>query len=134
MSQAQVSVDGEIVGELDRPGLVVLVGVTHTDTAQQSLALAKKLYTLRILDGDKSCADLEAPLLVVSQFTLYADINKGRRPSWHDAAPANVAEPLVQAVIDELRNLGASVATGRFQAHMRVQLVNDGPVTIVLDV
>jgi D-tyrosyl-tRNA(Tyr) deacylase len=134
VSQAQVSVDGEIVGELDRPGLVVLVGVTHTDTAQQSLALAKKLYTLRILDGDKSCADLEAPLLVVSQFTLYADINKGRRPSWHDAAPANVAEPLVQAVIDELRNLGASVATGRFQAHMRVQLVNDGPVTIVLDV
>jgi D-tyrosyl-tRNA(Tyr) deacylase len=134
VSQAQVSVDGEIVGELDRPGLVVLVGVTHTDTAQQSLALAKKRYTLRILDGDKSCADLEAPLLVVSQFTLYADINKGRRPSWHDAAPANVAEPLVQAVIDELRNLGASVATGRFQAHMRVQLINDGPVTIVLDV
>jgi D-tyrosyl-tRNA(Tyr) deacylase len=134
VSEASVSVDGQIVGALDQPGLVVLVGATHTDTAEQARALAKKLHTLRILDGEKSCADVGAPLLVVSQFTLYADTNKGRRPSWHQAAPAEVAEPLVQSVVDELRALGADVATGRFRAHMRVQLVNDGPVTIVLDV
>ena len=134
VSEASVSVDGEIVGALDQPGLVVLVGATHTDTPEHARVLAKKLHTLRILDGDTSCAEVGAPLLIVSQFTLYADTNKGRRPSWHQAAPAELAEPLVQAVVDELRTLGADVATGRFRAHMHVQLVNDGPVTIVLDV
>lgn len=134
VSEASVTVDDDIVGQLDRPGLAVLVGVTHTDTANQARGLAKKLHTLRILDGEQSCADVEAPLLVISQFTLYADTSKGRRPSWHDAAPGDVAEPLVQAVVDELRRLGAEVATGRFGAHMKVNLVNDGPVTIVLDV
>lgn len=134
VSEASVTVDDDIVGQLDRPGLAVLVGVTHTDTANQARALAKKLHTLRILDGEQSCADVEAPLLVISQFTLYADTSKGRRPSWHDAAPGDIAEPLVQAVVDELRRLGAEVATGRFGAHMKVNLVNDGPVTIVLDV
>ncbi len=134
VSEASVTVDDDIVGQLDRPGLAVLVGVTHTDTANQARGLAKKLHTLRILDGEQSCADVEAPLLVISQFTLYADTSKGRRPSWHDAAPGDIAEPLVQAVVDELRRLGAEVATGRFGAHMKVNLVNDGPVTIVLDV
>ena len=134
MREARVIVDDEIVGEVSRSGLVVLVGVTHSDTGEHALALAKKLYTLRILDDEKSCADVAAPLLVVSQFTLYADTSKGRRPSWNQAAPADIAEPLVEAVVMELRKLGAEVATGRFGAHMQVELVNDGPVTILLDV
>lgn len=134
MSEARVIVDDEIVGYVDRPGLVVLVGVTHTDVPEQARFLAKKLHTLRILDGEKSCADVAAPLLVISQFTLYADTSKGRRPSWNQAAPGDVAEPLVEAVVAELRALGAEVATGRFGAHMKVELVNDGPVTILLDV
>jgi D-aminoacyl-tRNA deacylase len=133
VSRARVCVDDEIVGAIDRPGLVVFVGVTHDDTVENAGALARKLHTLRILDDEKSCADVAAPLLVVSQFTLYADTAKGRRPSWNQAAPADVAEPLVEAVIAQLRALGAEVATGRFGAHMRVELVNDGPVTIVLD-
>jgi D-tyrosyl-tRNA(Tyr) deacylase len=132
--EARVIVDDEIVGEVSRSGLVVLVGVTHSDTGEHALALAQKLYTLRILDDEKSCADVAAPLLVVSQFTLYADTSKGRRPSWNQAAPADIAEPLVEAVVMELRKLGAEVATGRFGAHMQVELVNDGPVTILLDV
>lgn len=134
VSEARVIVDDEVVGKVDRPGLVVLVGVTHSDTAEQSRILARKLHTLRILDGEKSCADVAAPLLVVSQFTLYADTSKGRRPSWNQAAPGEIAEPLVDAVVAELETLGAEVATGRFGAHMQVQLVNDGPVTILLDV
>ncbi len=133
VSEARVVVDDETVGEISGPGLVVLVGVTNTDTAVQSRTLAKKLHTLRILGDDKSCADLGAPVLVVSQFTLYADTSKGRRPSWHQAARGDFAEPLVEAVVDELRSLGADVATGRFGAHMHLHLVNDGPVTIVLD-
>jgi D-tyrosyl-tRNA(Tyr) deacylase len=127
-------VDGEVVGAIDRSGLVVLVGVTHDDTPTQATALAEKIYSLRILDGEKSCADTGAPLLVISQFTLYADTRKGRRPSWSAAAPGPVAEPLVESFIEALRALGATVATGRFGADMKVSLVNDGPVTLILDV
>lgn len=130
---ASVTVDGEVVGSLPGPGLVVLVGVTHSDTPATATALAEKVWRLRILDGERSCADEDAPLLVVSQFTLYADTRKGRRPSWSEAAPGPVAEPLVEAFADALRTLGAHVETGRFGAHMAVSLVNDGPVTLVID-
>jgi D-aminoacyl-tRNA deacylase len=134
VSRARVVVGGETVGALDRPGLVVLVGFTHSDTASDARLMASKLYNLRILEGEKSCADADAPLLVISQFTLYADTGKGRRPSWNAAAPAHVAEPLVETVVAELRALGAEVATGRFGADMQVELVNDGPMTLVIDV
>lgn len=133
VSQARVVVGDEVVGRLDRPGLLVFVGVTHDDTPAQAAALAAKVYSLRILDGELSCADTGAPLLVVSQFTLYADSRKGRRPSWNAAAPSAVAEPLVEAVVTALRALGAEVATGRFGADMAVELVNDGPVTLLLE-
>jgi D-aminoacyl-tRNA deacylase len=133
VSEARVVVDGETVGVLDRPGLVVLVGVTHTDTVTEARWLAAKVHTLRILENEQSCADVDAPLLVISQFTLYADTRKGRRPSWNAAAPADVAEPLVAAVVDGLRALGAHVATGRFGADMLLHLVNDGPMTLVID-
>jgi D-aminoacyl-tRNA deacylase len=132
-SEASVAVAEEVVGKLTGPGLVVFVGVTHDDTEQTAAALAAKVYHLRILAGEKSCADAGAPLLVVSQFTLYADTAKGRRPSWQAAAPREVAEPLVTAFADALRALGASVQTGVFGAHMAVALVNDGPVTLILD-
>jgi D-tyrosyl-tRNA(Tyr) deacylase len=132
--QARVVVGDDIVARIDRPGLVVLIGVTHTDTQDQARALASKLHTLRILDGEKSCADVDGPLLVISQFTLYADVKKGRRPSWNAAAPAAVAEPLVDAVAGALRALGAEVVTGRFGADMAVHLVNAGPMTLVIDV
>jgi len=128
-----VSVAGTVTGQLSAPGLVVLVGVTHADTAVTAAALASKIYYLRILAGEKSCADLGAPLLVISQFTLYADTAKGRRPSWSAAAPGPVAEPLVTAFAAALRDLGASVATGVFGADMQVELVNDGPVTLILE-
>jgi D-aminoacyl-tRNA deacylase len=128
-----VAVDGQVIGAVDGPGLLVLVGVTHDDTAEKARKLAAKLWGLRILDGEKSCSDTGAPLLVVSQFTLYADTAKGRRPSWNNAAPGPVAEPLVAAVTDELRRLGAHVETGRFGADMKVSLVNDGPVTIIIE-
>jgi D-tyrosyl-tRNA(Tyr) deacylase len=134
VSQARVVVDGDTVGELARPGLVVLVGVTDSDTAIDARLMASKLYHLRILDGERSCADVDAPLLVISQFTLYADTGKGRRPSWSTAAPAHLAQPIVEAVVDALRALGAEVATGRFGANMQVELVNDGPMTLVIDV
>ncbi|MGH8888422.1 MAG: D-aminoacyl-tRNA deacylase [Acidothermaceae bacterium] len=134
VSGAEVTVGGASVGAIDGEGLVVLVGVTHSDTEEQARALAAKVYTLRVLDGEKSCADVDAPLLVISQFTLYADTAKGRRPSWHRAASGPVAEPLVEAVVAELRSLGARVATGRFGAHMKLHLVNDGPVTLIIDV
>ena len=133
VSQASVSVDGRVTGAIDEPGLMVLVGVTHTDTPEQAAKLAAKLWGLRILDGEKSCSDVAAPLLVISQFTLYADTRKGRRPSWLAAAPGPVAEPLVDEVVGALRGLGAHVETGVFGANMKVQLTNDGPVTIVLD-
>jgi D-tyrosyl-tRNA(Tyr) deacylase len=122
-----------VTGAIDEPGLMVLVGVTHDDTPQKARKLAAKLYTLRILDGEKSCSDVAAPLLVISQFTLYADTGKGRRPGWGNAAPGPVAEPLVDRVVTELRNLGAHVQTGVFGAQMKVSLVNDGPVTIILE-
>ena len=128
-----MTVDGRVVGAIGEPGLLVLVGVTHDDSAAKAAKLAAKLWGLRILDGEKSCSDIGAPLLVVSQFTLYADLGKGRRPSWTDAAPGPVAEPLVGAVVAELRKLGAHVETGEFGAHMEVALVNDGPITIVID-
>ena len=133
VSQAGVTVDRTVVGAIDEPGLLVLVGVTHDDTPELAAKLAAKLWGLRILDGEKSCSDIGAPLLVISQFTLYADLAKGRRPSWSAAAPAPVAEPLVTAVIEELRGLGARVETGKFGADMKVALVNDGPVTISIE-
>lgn len=133
VSRAEVTVGGEVVGRIDRPGLVVLVGVTHDDDHAAAERLAAKIHSLRILDGETSAEDAGAPLLVVSQFTLYADTGKGRRPSYTAAAPGPVAEPLVDAVVEALRRRGAEVATGRFGAHMQVSLVNDGPVTILLE-
>jgi D-aminoacyl-tRNA deacylase len=133
VSQASVTVDGQTVGAISEPGLLVLVGVTHDDTAEKAAKLAAKLWGLRILEGEKSCSDVSAPLLVISQFTLYADTRKGRRPTWQAAAPGPVAEPLVEAVVSSLRGLGADVQTGVFGADMKVSLVNDGPVTIILE-
>jgi D-aminoacyl-tRNA deacylase len=133
VSQARVTVGGQVVGAIGEPGLVVLVGVTHDDTADNARKLAAKLWGLRILEGEKSCSDIGAPLLVISQFTLYGDTNKGRRPTWNNAAPGPVAEPFVEAVIVELRTLGAHVETGVFGADMKVALINDGPVTIIID-
>ncbi len=128
-----MTVDGQVIAAIEEPGLVVLVGVTHDDTPEKARKLAAKLWGLRILDGEKSCSDTGAPLLVVSQFTLYAETVKGRRPTWNNAAPGAVAEPLVTAVAQELRDLGARVETGRFGADMKVALVNDGPVTIIIE-
>jgi D-aminoacyl-tRNA deacylase len=133
VSQASVTVGERVVGAIDEPGLLVLVGVTHTDTPQTAAKLAAKLWGLRILEGEKSCSDVGAPLLVVSQFTLYAGTNKGRRPTWQAAAPGPVAEPLVDAVVTSLRALGARVETGVFGADMKVSLTNDGPVTIIVE-
>lgn len=143
VSSASVTVDGETVGALDLSGgalgLVALVGVTHDDDRAAAAKLADKIWRLRILDGgddrrEASAADLNAPILVISQFTLYGNTDTGRRPSWSAAAPGPVAEPLVDEVVDALRALGATVETGRFGAHMHVDLVNDGPVTLILDV
>ena len=128
-----MAVNGTVVGAIEEPGLLVLVGMTHDDTPEQASRLAAKLWGLRILDGEKSCSDIGAPLLMISQFTLYADLAKGRRPSWSAAAPGPVAEPLVGAVVRALRDLGARVETGVFGAEMKVSLVNDGPVTIIID-
>jgi D-tyrosyl-tRNA(Tyr) deacylase len=133
VSQASVTVDGLVVGAIDEPGLLVFVGVTHTDTQQTATKLAAKLWGLRILEGEKSCSDVGAPLLVVSQFTLYAGTDKGRRPTWQAAAPGPVAEPLVEAVVSSLRALGARVEAGVFGADMKVGLTNDGPVTIIVE-
>ena len=132
-ASAQISVDGEVVGRLPSPGLLVLLGVTHDDTPAIAAQLAAKLWALRILPNEKSASDINAPLLVVSQFTLYADTRKGRRPSWNAAAPAPVAEPLVASFVEALQALGAHVEQGIFGAHMAVELVNDGPVTIIMD-
>jgi D-aminoacyl-tRNA deacylase len=128
-----VRVDQQIVGAIDEPGLLLFVGVTHDDTPDQAAKLAAKVWGLRILEGEKSCSDVGAPLLVISQFTLYADTRKGRRPTWQAAAPGPAAEPLVDAVVTALRGLGARVETGIFGADMQVSLVNDGPVTIILE-
>jgi D-tyrosyl-tRNA(Tyr) deacylase len=133
VTQASVTVDSEIVGEIGI-GLLVLVGVTHTDTAAQAHAMARKVHSLRILEGERSVGEVDgAAVLVVSQFTLYGDARKGRRPTWSAAAPGPVAEPLVDLVVAELRNLGAEVSTGRFGADMKVALTNDGPNTLILD-
>ncbi len=132
VGRASVTVDGEVVGEI-ADGLLVLLGVTHADTAQVAATMARKIHELRILDDERSAADTGAPILVVSQFTLYGDARKGRRPSWTAAAPADQAEPLVEAVVEELRHRGAKVDTGRFRTHMLVESVNVGPRTILLD-
>jgi D-tyrosyl-tRNA(Tyr) deacylase len=128
-------VDGVEVGRItpEGQGLLALVGVTHADGTAVVRQMAEKLWRLRILDGETSAADRGAPILVVSQFTLYADTKKGRRPSWNGAAPGSVAEPLVDEFVDALRQLGAHVATGVFGADMQVALVNDGPVTVMLE-
>ncbi len=137
VERASVHVDGEVVGAIG-PGLCVLVGVTHSDTAAIAQRLAQKLWKLRIFDDDdgrmnRSVADSAGELLIVSQFTLYADTKKGNRPSYVDAANSAVAEPLVGEVVDHLRSLGATVATGSFGAMMQVELVNSGPATFSLD-
>jgi D-tyrosyl-tRNA(Tyr) deacylase len=147
VSRASVTIAGQTVATID-PGLLVLVGVTHADTTEVAAALAAKVYHLRIFPApvdpvgdapasgrgqEQSAGDLALPLLVVSQFTLYGDARKGRRPSWAAAAPAHVAEPLIDAFVAALRELGARVATGRFQAWMQVESVNVGPHTILLE-
>nr|WSW60425.1 D-aminoacyl-tRNA deacylase [Streptomyces sp. NBC_00998] len=131
---ASVVVAGETVGEIVGEGLCVLVGVTHADTPEKAAQLARKLWSVRILEAEKSCSDIDAPLLVISQFTLYGDARKGRRPTWNAAAPGEVAEPLVDEVVRQLRALGATVETGRFGADMRVSLTNHGPFTLVIDI
>ncbi|HEV7423115.1 MAG TPA: D-aminoacyl-tRNA deacylase [Mycobacterium sp.] len=135
VSSARVVVGGDVVGEItpDGQGLLALVGVTHSDDQDIAWRMAEKLWRLRILDGEASAADVGAPILVVSQFTLYADTRKGRRPSWNAAAPGSVAEPLVDEFASALRRLGAHVQSGAFGAHMAVELVNDGPVTVLLE-
>ena len=138
MTRAEVTVDGEIVGSIGA-GLCVLVGVTHDDGPAQADKLAAKIWGLRVMDDadgvmNRSVADTTTEVLVISQFTLYGDTRKGRRPTWIEAARPEQAEPLVEAVVQQLRTLGASVATGRFRAEMAVELVNDGPVTLMLEV
>ncbi|TDD48833.1 D-tyrosyl-tRNA(Tyr) deacylase [Kribbella antibiotica] len=133
VSQASVTVDGEVVGAIDGPGLLILLGVTHDDTPEAAKTLAAKIWTLRILHGERSASDEQAPILAISQFTLYADTRKGRRPSWSAAAPGPVSEPLYDAFCAALEELGAKVERGRFGADMAVSLVNDGPVTLILD-
>jgi D-aminoacyl-tRNA deacylase len=132
--RAAVHVEGSVVGALEAPGLCVFLGVTHTDDATTAARMADKLLDLRILRDERSAAQAGAPLLVVSQFTVYGDTRKGRRPTWTAAAPGHVAEPLVELVVTALRDRGATVATGRFGADMQVEVVNDGPVTVVVDV
>lgn len=134
VSEASVSVAGEVVGRIDRPGLLALVGVTHTDDERAAHELARKVAGLRILNGERSVLDEQAPVLVVSQFTLYGSTRKGRRPSWTDAAPGPVAQPLVDAVVAGLREQGVEVATGRFGAMMQVASINDGPFTVLVEV
>lgn len=133
VARAAVEVDGAVVGAIDGPGLLILVGVTHSDTQETARRLADKAWRLRILDGERSAADVGAPALVISQFTLYADTRKGRRPSWSAAAPRPVSEPLVEAFVTALRDLGASVQTGIFGADMAVSSLNCGPMTVILD-
>ncbi|MEU7045868.1 D-aminoacyl-tRNA deacylase [Streptomyces varsoviensis] len=131
---ASVVVDGETVGEIVGQGLCVLVGVGHDDTPGKAAQLARKLWSVRVLEDEKSCSDVAAPLLVISQFTLLGDARKGRRPTWNAAAPGEVAEPLVDEVVARLRELGAQVETGRFGADMKVSLTNNGPFTVLIEV
>ena len=134
VTRARVTVDGATVGAIDEPGLLVLLGVHTEDTVEAADTMARKLHELRILRDEQSCATTGAPLLVVSQFTLYGDTRKGRRPSWTAAARPDVAEPLVDAVVRSLRARGATVACGVFGAMMAVESVNDGPCTVLVDV
>ena len=133
VTRASVVVEGETVGAIERPGLLALVAATHDDGPAEVDKLARKIAELRVLRDEQSVLDAGAPVLVVSQFTLYADTRKGRRPSWSAAAPGDVAEPLVDDLIAALRDKGIEVATGRFGAMMEVSLVNDGPFTLVVD-
>ncbi|MDO4820829.1 MAG: D-aminoacyl-tRNA deacylase [Rothia sp. (in: high G+C Gram-positive bacteria)] len=133
VTSASVTVAGEQVGAIDRPGLLVLVGITHEDGPTQVAKLADKTANLRLLEGERSVLDEGAPVLAVSQFTLYGDAKKGRRPSWSAAAPGPVSEPLFEAYVQALRELGLTVETGLFGANMQVSLTNDGPVTLMLD-
>lgn len=138
VTRAHVTVDGEVVGSIG-PGLCVLIGVTHADDATAARKIAAKIWHLRVLDDDggvmnRSVADTTRAVLVVSQFTLYGDTGGGRRPSWIAAARPEHAEPLVTEVVDELRRLGATVETGRFRTDMAVELVNDGPVTVMFEI
>jgi D-tyrosyl-tRNA(Tyr) deacylase len=133
VTSAAVQVDGDVVGAIDHPGLVVLLGVTHDDTPTVAAELARKVWNLRILRGERSAADVSAPLLVISQFTLYGETRKGRRPTWTAAAPGPVAEPLYEAFCAALEVDGAEVARGVFGADMAVELVNDGPVTVLVE-
>jgi len=133
VTRASVVVEGETVGAIERPGLLALVAATHADGPADVEKLARKIAELRVLRDEQSVLDAGAPVLVVSQFTLYADTRKGRRPSWSAAAPGDVAEPLVDDLIAALRDKGIEVATGRFGAMMEVSLVNDGPFTLVVD-
>lgn len=132
-SRASVTVDGAVTASFDRQGVLALVGVTHDDGPAQVELIARKIADLRILDDERSVLDENAPIIVVSQFTLYADTRKGRRPTWNQAAPGPVAEPLVDAVVEALRARGLTVGTGIFGADMKVELVNDGPITIILE-
>ena len=132
-SRASVTVDGNVVAAFGRQGLVVLIGVTHEDGPAQVDVIARKIADLRLLDGERSVVEASAPVIVVSQFTLYGDARKGRRPTCNAAAPGPVAEPLVTAVVEALRGRGIDVATGVFGAHMEVELVNDGPVTLIVE-
>lgn len=134
VTQASVSVEGATVGAIDQPGLCVLLGVTHSDGLAQAQAMASKIANLRILRGERSALNVGAPLLVISQFTLYGDTRQGRRPSWSAAAPSQHAQPLVETVIEQLRSLGLSVSTGIFGASMQVSLTNDGPFTVTVEV
>ena len=131
--RASVTVDGEVVGAIDEPGLLAYVGVTHADGTAEVAWLARKLWELRLLRDERSASDVGAPILVVSQFTLYGDARKGRRPTWQAAAPGPVSEPVYEAVCAELGRLGARVERGVFGADMRVESVNDGPVTVLLE-
>jgi D-tyrosyl-tRNA(Tyr) deacylase len=133
VTEASVTVDDEVIGRIDRPGLCVLVGVTHSDDESVAERMAAKIHELRVLREERSAADAGAPLLVISQFTLYGDARKGRRPTWNAAAGAETAEPLVDHLVATLRGRGAHVETGRFGADMQVALVNDGPVTLIID-
>lgn len=134
VSRASVTVDGSVIGGFDEPGLLVLLGIHTDDTEAHAATMARKLHELRILADEQSCATTGAPLLVVSQFTLYGDTRKGRRPSWTAAARPEIAEPLVDAVVTGLRERGARVHTGRFRARMAVESVNDGPFTVLVEV
>lgn len=134
VTAASVVVEGEVVGQITEPGLLVLLGVTHDDGPDQVAAMARKLTELRILRDERSVLEVGAPVLMVSQFTLYADLRKGRRPSWSAAAPGSVAEPVFDQVVDAVRATGVAVETGRFGAMMDVASVNDGPFTVIVDV